>query len=428
MFPFKKPPSRAEVAKKAVADAVSEAAHTVSETVTDVAATLSQRAHDWIESAHDLVESSPVEGHVAGAAQKLGALKASAASGAALAGKAVADKVADARDDRNDSVPNVKRARKAAQAEIKAMNKQAEKYKRDLQKELERQQADYQAEIARLHDEVESAQSKVEKARKSKKDEIRVPIAPVDEVVAYDEDGEAMPDYDTEPATEKSGGSGWLLFGGLLLAGAGALYYLSTTGGKRKSAEVADRIVQVKEGVREKMAHDSDETGEAKTGEIAEAATEAFDRSNEKIADATVNSTGAVAESGLPEKAVEKLGDLGDSVADGIASAGNFIADKLEAAGAGAKSAAGAAAEKLDDAKDATTARLEARTVPPTLTSGAASSEAIVKGEGAATPDAVIIEIINDEPRSVESTDEILAEVEATVQSIENSVREGKKE
>ena len=427
MFPFKKPPSRAEIAKKAVSDA----AHSVADSVADVAATLSDKAHD-------LLESAGVEAHVAGAAEKLGAVKAGAVGSAVLAGKAVADKVAAIREPHSTEpdeapvttvmpataeLPDVRAARAQAQSQIDAMNKKAEKYQRELEKELARQQKFYQAESARLRDEYKKWPVEPASPSKKKKDAARVPVAPAEEVFAYDEDGEPMEDFDYDYAgdsdKDQGGGKGWLIFGGLLLAGAGAVYYLfSSTGGRRQRAAIQDRVGQVAQGVREKVTHDSDETGDAKIEEVADAATQTFDRSNEKIADASATTGGE----SLPEKAIEKLGDVSDTLAGGLESAGAFLADKLEAAGAGAKGAAHSAAEKLDEVKDKAVARLdEAKTTPPTTTPGAASDET-----SATTPDAVIIEIINDEPKTGQSTEEILAEVEATVQSIENSVREEK--
>ena len=164
----------------------------------------------------------------------------------------------------------------------------------------------------------------------------------------------------------------------------GAIYYLfSSTNGKRKRAQIQDRVGQVADGVREKVTHDSDETGEAKPAdagveEVIEAATEFADRSNEKILDAeepviieanlpptnattgaTNATTGATSGQTFPDKAVETLEELSDKVADGIAGAGAFLADKLEAAGAGAKSAAHSAAGKLDDAKGKAVAKLD---------------------------------------------------------------------
>ena len=429
MFPFKKPPSRAEVAKKVVSDA----AHSVADSVADVAATLSDKAHD-------LLQGAALESHVAGAAEKLGALKAGAVGSAALAGKAVADKVAAIREPnltdsaqanqaaeevfQTTTMPDVEAARARTQSQIDTMNKEAEKYKRELEKELARQQKFYRDESARLRDEHENLPVEPAPKLKKNKDVMRVPVAPSDETFAYDADGELSQNFDYDYADDhdqnQGGGKGWLIFGGLLLAGAGAIYYLfASTGGRRQRAAIQDRVGQVAQGVREQVTQDSDESGEAKVEAVAEAASQAFDRSNEKIADAPAKSNGE----SLPEKAVEKLGNVGDSLAGGLESAGAFLADKLEAAGTSAKGVAHSAAEKLDEVKDKTVARLdEAKTAPTTLpatTPGAASADS-----GAATPDAVIIEIINDEPKVGQSTEEILAEVEATVQSIENSVRE----
>ena len=488
MFPFKKPPSRAEVAKQAVIDSVSGAANS-----------LSHHAHDLLENAHDLIENTletaqhkltDLGGHlenagesigakveaatdtsaldkaklvagsasVAGAAnvaqaatstaQKLGALKAGATAGAALAGKSVADKVGETvaavRDGAGSSgtdvaVPDVKRARKQAQNEINDMNKKAAKYQRELQKELARDQQMFLAEQERMQREYEKLQADLETARRAaqaeqsdlakrqrnyddKHDIVRVPLAPTDEVVAVDADGDGDFRYDEE----KSGGGGntWLILGAVLLASAGAVYYLfSSTDGRRKRAQIQDRVGQVAEGVREKITHDSDETGEATTAEVAEAATEAFDRSNEKIVDDAGKMAGNIeaklpptSGQSLPDKAVDKIGEVGDKVADGIAGAGAFLADKLEAAGAGAKSAAHSAAEKMDDVKDKAVAKLDDAKKLPATTAGAT-----------AVPDAVVVEVITDEPVTSESPEEILAEVEQTVRNIENSVREEKK-
>ena len=485
MFPFKKPPSRAEVARETVAKAASGALDSLSHHAHD----LIENAHDFIEgtleSAHDKLEivgakieglgenaseSSPVTktktaaadaatsgasavaGAVSGTAEKLGAIGAGAATGVAVAGKSVADKVSNLTAARETSppqpnVPDVKRARKQAQSEIKDMNKKAVKYKRELEQELARDREIFAAEQARMEREYEQLQADLEEARAQAADErdalskrqrkyddkhdiTRVPIAPTDEVVAIDSDDDgdyeySDPEYGDSGYQPKSGGGGnaWLLLGGALLVGAGAVYYLfSSTDGKRKRAAIQDRVGQVADSVREKATQASDETGEANVEEIAEAATEAFDRSNEKILDEEVIVSGidaklppttkdAANKTGLPDKAAEKIEEVSDKVADGIAGAGAFLADKLEAAGAGAKSAAGLAAEKLDETKEKTVAKIDAARKP-------APTQA---------PDAVVVEVITDELPHGETTEEILAEVEQTVRNIEDSVREEKK-
>ena len=197
MFPFKKPPSRAQVAKKAVASAVSGAAGSLSVHAHE----LIEGAHDWIEgaleSAHETleifgekaenaVESSPLDkaktaarlaatGVAAGAAktaadvtERVGALKAgtaatgAGATSAAVAGAAslgaasqsVAGKISDGvaawRSTDDDKIPDVKRARKQAQTEIDNMNKEAVKYQRELEKQLERDQQTFAAEQQRM--------------------------------------------------------------------------------------------------------------------------------------------------------------------------------------------------------------------------------------------------------------------------------------
>lgn len=469
MFPFKKPPSRAEVAKETVVHAVSDALDS-----------LSHHAHDFLESAHDLIEGTLESAHdkleivgnklenavetspldkaktaaadaatsgasaVAGAAGKLGALGTGAAAGAALAGKSVADKVgsgiAAVREPSTPNVPDVKRARKQAQSEINNMNKEAVKYKRELEKELARDQKLFAAEQARMERDYEQLQTDLEIARLQASDEraslskrqrkfdeendiVRVPIAPTDEVVAIDSDDDGDYEYrDPDYEPKQGGGNTWLLLGGALLVGAGAVYYLfSSTDGKRKRAAIQDRVGQVAESVREKATRSSDETGEAQVEEVAEAASEAFDRSNEKILDddevivgnidAKLPPTKANVTSGLPDKAVEKIEEVSDKVADGIAGAGAFLADKLEAAGASAKSAAHSAADKLDDAKGKTAAKIEA----------------VRKPTPAQAPDAVVVEVVTEELPHGETTEEILAEVEETVRNIEDSVRDEKK-
>ena len=466
MFPFKKPPSRAEVARETVVHAVGEALDS-----------LSHHAHDLLENAHDKlefvgakiensVEASPLDkarataadaatsgaSAVAGTAEKLGALGTGAAAGVALAGKGVADKVGGTitavREPNAQSAPDVKRARKQAQAEIKDMNKKAAKYKRELEQELARDQKMFAVEQARMEREYDQLQADLETARREADDEratlskskrqrkfdeensiVRVPVAPTDEVVAIDSDDDGDYEYHDPDYEPKSGGNTWLLLGGALLVGAGAVYYLfSSTDGKRKRAAIQDRVGQVAESVREKSTQSSDETGEAKIEEVAEAATEAFDRSNEKILDdeviiadidAKLPPTTASAKTktepglpaGLPDKAVDKIEEVSDKVADGIAGAGAFLADKLEAAGAGAKSAAHSAAGKLDDVKEKTAAKIdEVRKPAPTQ-----------------APDAVVVEVLTDELPHGETTEEVLAEVEQTVRNIENSARENKK-
>ena len=433
MFPFQKPPSRAETAKKAVADAVSGAAHTLSDTVTSAAATAGQVAESLSERAHDLVEKAPTDLHLAQAAEKLGALKAGASAGVAAAGAGLAEKVASAREKTapptEAAVPDVRRARKQAQSQINTMQKQAEQYRRDLEKTMAREEAQFEADKARLdaekerlmresEDEINRIQKRARRRknrREAEEEVVMVPVAPTDEIIAYDEDGEPMPDYDAEDYDEdygKSGGNGWLWFGGLLLAGAGAVYYLfSTTGGKRSKAAIQDRISQVKSGDRETVIEPSD-AGE-EVAEVTEAATEAFDRSNERIG---ARAPGLDVEE-APDETAEKLGEVGDKVAGGISKAGDFIADKLEAAGAGAKSAADSAAAKLDEAKSQAAP-------PPAQPRPATLGDAVPTGVPA---DAVIVEVVTDKPLQAETTEEILAEVEETVQNIEESVRQEKK-
>ena len=463
MFPFKKPPSRAEVARETVVNAVSDAFDS-----------FTHHAHDWLESAHDklelagekiehTVENSPLDkakdkaksaagqvaasgvATVAGAAEKLGVLGAGAATGAALAGKSVAEKVSESlasvREPAPQNVPDIKRARKQAQTEIKNMNKQAANYKRELEKELARDHELFAAEQTRLQQEHEQLQVELADARREadeeraalskrqrktdeKNDIVRVPIAPTDEVVGFDDDYDGDDgDYEYRDAENRSsGGNTWLILGGLLLAGAGAAYYLfSSTDGKRKKAAIQDRVGQVAEGVREKVTQNSDATGETDVAKVAEAAIEAFDRSNEKIAD---EATVAGIDAKLPptsaefagatktsESASDKIEEVSDKLADGIAGAGAFLAGKLEAAGAGAKSAAHSAADRLDEVKDKAAAKMdEARKPAPTQ-----------------APNAVVVEVITDEPPKGQTTDEILAEVEETVRNIENSANEGKK-
>ncbi len=471
MFPFQKPPSRAEVAKETVVHAVSDALDS-----------LSHHAHDWLENAHDLIEGTLESAHdklefvgdkvenalekssldkaksaagavaataatsgasaVAGAAEKLGALKTGAVAGAALAGKSVADKVGEtfaaAREPAAQNVPDVKRARQLAQSEINHMNKAAAQYQRELEKELARDQKLFDAEQARIEREYQQLQTELEatqreadewraallkRERKADEENNIVPIAPTDEVVAIDGDYDGDYGYrDANYQPQLRGGNAWLLLGGALLLGAGAVYYLfSSTNGKRKRAAIQDRVGQVADSVREKAMQTSDETGEPSIEEVADAATEAFDRSNEKIADeetfagdidAKLPPTSATvatkSEPGLPDKAADKIEEVTEKVADGIAGAGAFLADKLEAAGAGAKSAAHSAAEKLEDAKGKTVAKIdEVRKPAPTQ-----------------APNAVVVEIITDETPKGETTEEILAEVEQTVRNIENSARE----
>ena len=484
MFPFKKPPTRAQVAQQTVASAVSGATHS-----------LSQHAHELLEGAHDFLEEALENAHdkleiigekvesvvenlplekaksatgaasavgvatVAGAAKsageaaaKAGALGAGAATAAATAGKSVAGKVgenlANARQTNDAQVPDVKRARKQAQKEIDDMNKKAAEYARALQKQLARDHETFVAEQERMEREYEQLQNQLEVARaqanekrensaqRERKSErkserkfdekngiVRVPVAPDDEVVAVDDAG----DYRYDGEEKSGGGNAWLIVGGVLLAGAGALYYLfSSTGGRRKRAQIQDRVGQVADGVREKVTQNSDATGEpGGVEEVTAAASEFSDFSNEKIADdevitgtieaklpPTSTTLGATT---FPEKAVDTLSEVSDKVADGIAGAGAFLADKLEAAGAGAKNAAHSAAEKLDDAKDKASAKLDE--VKNSTSKGAATS---------GVPDAVVVEIISDEPAHGESPEAILAEVEETVRNIENSARERK--
>ena len=428
MFPFKKPPSRAEVARETVVNAVSGALDS-----------LSHHAHDLLENAHDLVEHTLESAH--GKLETVGEKienspldKAKTAAGAVTAGgvatvvgaaEKVGKSIAAAREPNdNDKTPtdaarDLKRARKQAQSEIKTMNKQALKYKSDLEHELARDQKLFAAEQERLQREHDQLQADLEDARQQAADEraalaksrreyddkndiTRVPIAPTDEVVAFDDDGDGDYEYGDfeyrDADNRKGGGNTWLILGGVLLASAGAVYYLfSSTGGRRKRAAIQDRVGKVAEGVREKVTQNSDETGE--TEAVVEAASDAFDSSNEKTADAT-----------LPDKAVDKIEEVSDKVADGIAGAGAFLADKLEAAGASAKSAAHSAAEKIDDARDKTVAKIDqVRKPAPTQ-----------------APNAVVVEVITDERPKGETTEEILAEVEETVRNIENSVREEK--
>ena len=425
MFPFKKPPSRVELARKAVTEAVAGAAHSLSGAATEAAATVAHAAESLSERAHDLIEGAPIEASVAGAAEKVGALKAGAATALAGAGAELAGRVASAREKVSaEDVPDVRRARKTAQAQINDMNQQAQQYKRELEKELARQQADFESEKARIEREAQqlaaqqlaAQQLAAQRARRTQPDQ-----APTGEVYDYDQDGEdgAAVDYGREDFEEdygekKGGGNGWLLLGGLLLAGAGAVYYLfSTTGGKRSKAAIQDRIGQVKEGAREAATHSSDASDET----VIEAASDALDRSNEKIG-APVETGGAE----LPDKAAEKMGEVSDKVAGGIEAAGDFIADKLEAAGAGAKSAAHSATGKLDEtkAKIAQPSGDAAPVQPKPTTLGA------VVPTGAPA-DAVVVEIVSQEPLTSETTEEILAEVEATVQNIEDSARPEKR-
>lgn len=465
MFPFKKPPSRAEVARETVVSAVSDALDS-----------LTHHAHDWLESAHDkleiageklehtgefvsskvenALEKSPLEkaksvagvaaasgvATVSGAAEKLGVLGAGAATGAALAGKSVADKVSGTlalvREPAAQDGPDVKRARKQAQAEINEMNKKAANYKRELEQELARDQkifADEQDRLKKEHvqlqAELEDARSKAAEERAEfsrrqrkydeKHDIVRVPVAPTDEIVGfdYDDDGNYDGDYEYRDADNcSSGGNTWLVLGGILLAGAAAAYYLFTsTDGKRKKAAIQDRVGQVAEGVREKVTQNSDATVETDVAKVAEAASGAFDRSNEKIADDTktagVTGTPKASDPVLSDRTVAKIEEVSEKVADGIAGAGAFLADKLEAAGAGAKSAAHSAAEKLDDVKGKASAKMDE----------------VRKPVSAQAPNAVVVEVITDEKPKGQTTDEILTEVEETVRNIENSANEGKK-
>ena len=459
MFPFKQPPSRAQVAKQTVADAVSGAAHSFSVHAHELLEGALESAHDKLEiigeKVENVVESSPLDkaktavsaagaATIAGAAkgageaaEKLGALKAGAVAGAAVAGKSVADKVDEFSSARhaNDDIPDVKRARKQAQKEIDNMNKEAANYERELEKQLARDHQAFVAQQERMEREYAQLQAQLEEARAEQADLserqakadrknniVRVPLAPDDEIVAVDEDGG---DYRYDEDEKSGGGNAWLLIGGVLLAGAGVVYYLlSSTGGRRKRAQIQDRVGQVADGVREKVTQNSDATGEVEpvvegdVEEIVEAATDFSDYSNEKIADdkvisGTIEAKLPPTSAQIPNKAVDALSDVSDKVADGIAGAGAFLADKLEAAGAGAKSAAHSAADKLDDAKDKATAKLN-----DVKKSNSAQTDEV--------PDAVVVEIINDEPATGESSEEILAEVEATVRNIEDSARKKK--
>lgn len=459
MFPFKKPPSRAEVAKQTVIDAADAFSHHALDLLgnaTDFIEGALENAHDKLEiigeKVEHAVEKSPLEkaklaagaaavAATAGeAAEKAGALKAGAVAATATAGKSVADKVGETISNvrtLDDSMPDVKRARKQARNQINDMNKEAAKYKRELEKELAREQKLFDAEQERLQREYAELQSDLYQARREaeeerktwdkkraqydeKNDILRVPIAPNDRVVEFDDDEDYNDgDFRYDNDEKRGGGNAWLIFGGLLLASAGAVYYLfSSTDGKRKRAQIQDRVGQVAEGVREKVTHESDETGEPSVERVTEAASDLSDFSNEKIAGDDDLISGTI-EAKLPPtshsagSAVDKIEEVSDKVADGIAGAGAFLADKLEAAGAGAKSAAHSAAGKLDDVKDKAAAKLdEVKKSTPNATK---------------TPNAVVVEIISDEPVTKETTEEVLAEVEATVRNIENSAREERK-
>lgn len=453
MFPFKKPPSRLESARNAVSGAVSEAANSLSDTIFGAAGTAAQVAESLSQRAHDLIENAPIESTVAGAAEKLDALKAGAVAGVAGAGAGiagagakVADKIASVRDKSAEKVeaaetvetaeavesaeavetaeqevaPDARATREQAQADIDFMQSQAKQYKREFEAQLKRQKTQFEAAIKRANSRLEAEQARVERetkkldnARRKREDREPLPVAPTDEIYADDEVGEPMDDYDAgdfdadyaQNYGKKKGGGGWLLFGGLLLAG--AVYYLfSTTGGKRSKAAIQDRIGQVASGEREAKTGPSDANGET----VIEAASEALDRSNEKI--------GAPAGETLPDKAVAAAGDIGDKVADGIESVGDFIADKLEAAGAGAKNVAHSAVEKLDEAKGKNT------TIPANLPATTAGAAALPPGT--VVPEGVTVVEVTELPQG-ETTDEILAEVEATVKQIEDSVRAEKK-
>lgn len=456
MFWNRKPPTKVEIAKKAVADAIHE---------------LSERAHDLFDSTH--VET---------ASGRLGAARQSALEAVVEAERALNAKIASVRGSNlnSQSIDELERAardaRKRAEAEVSAAQTELARRKKEAEKQLLLEQKQFESERARLIDEhekwkagvaaeVEAAQieaqrlaeqkakaatqaqeeleraaaqsqkeaeklalqaqkdaeriaiqaqkdaervqhqaekeaAKAQKAAKKRGREIEVPLGETTVVPVEIEDGDVevySPD-DVEIQVRESGSRFPLLF--ILVAIAAALvYFLAPNSGRRSRAAIKDRLGKVKD-------------------DVVDAST--------KSADATASRVEEIA-----AKSESKLNDVSDA-APGIAAvlgekienASDALADKIEDAGESARDISMMTSDKLNDVEEDVTARLDemASSTSANSTSVSTFDEATVVNEDiiAANVDEANSEVALQAPEG-ESVTDIVNEAETTVEKIERA-------
>ena len=475
MFWNRKPPTKVEIAKRAVADAIHE---------------LSDRAHDILDSPH--VES---------AAERLSAVRQSALEGVVEAERALNARIAAVRSghEAGKSIDELERAardaRKRAEAEIAAAAHELGKRKKEAEKQLHIEQKQFESERARLsheHEqwkaeiaaEVKAAQIEAEKlaqheaksaaqaqeelqrgALQTQKEAEKIAAHAQKEAerIAHQAEKDAeraahQAEKDAERAAHQAEKEA----------------YKAQKAAKKRGREIEVPLgettilpVEIEEGDIEAYALDEDVEIEVRedgsrlplvfilvaivaalvyffapnSGRRSRAAIkDRLGKVKDDIVDASTKSSDATATrvEELVAKSDSKLDDISDA-APGIAAvlgekienASDALADKIENAAESARDVSMMASDKIEDVKESVSARIDEATPPveayaPVVSSDATSTfdEAIVVDEDimVANIDEANSEATLQAPES-ESVTDVVNEAETTVEKIERAAK-----